>query len=181
MQTATRSLISFKTAGWRETLVLMAVSWLVPVLVHLVPWGGPRPLGVYLLPAFWTAFAAVYFYGAGVGLLVALVTPVVNLLLTGLPMLEMMGLMSLELAAFVAVAALLVHRWPTLRFAAPLAWLPARALAIGVQWAVPAFGDHRNPFTHLLGSTVDSLAGLAVLLAINLALVQLAPKDRDWE
>jgi hypothetical protein len=179
MQTATRSLFSLKTAGWRETLVLMAVSWLVPVLVHLVPWDGPRPLGVYLLPAFWTAFVAVYFYGAGVGLLVALVTPVANLLLTGLPMLGMMGMLSLELAGFVAASAWLLRRWPAFRFAAPLAWLPARALAIAVQWAVPAFGDHRNPFAHLRDSTTGSLAGLIVLLVINIALVRLAPRERD--
>ncbi|MFI5337409.1 MAG: hypothetical protein ACHQ5A_11530, partial [Opitutales bacterium] len=81
----TRSLSVPKTVSWRETSVLLVASWLVPVLVHLVPWHGSLPLGVALLPGFWTAFVAVYFFGARIGLPVALVTPAVNLLTTGLP------------------------------------------------------------------------------------------------
>ena len=181
MQLTARRLFSLERATWRETLVLMIVAWLVPFLVHLIPWSGPRPLGLHLLPAFWTAFVAVYAYGFGVGLLVALVVPAVNFCTTGLPALDRMGLMSLELVAFVGFAALLVHRWPALRLAAPLAWLPARALAIAVQWALPGFGYTRDPFEHWLGSLSGSLAGLGVLLALNLALVRLLPKDRDWE
>lgn len=181
MNLAARTFFSFNRASWRETLVLMAVAWLVPFLVHILPWSGARPLGVHLLPAFWTAFVAVYLYGGGIGLLVALVVPIANLLTTGLPTLERTGLMTLELAAFVGVSAVLVHRWPALRFAAPLAWLPAKALVIGAQWAVPVFAYTRNPFDHFLASTSSCLAGLGVLLAINVALVALLPKDRDWD
>ncbi len=59
MQQTARRLFSLDRVTWRETAILMLVAWLVPFLVHLVPWAGPRPLGVYLLPAFWTAFVAV--------------------------------------------------------------------------------------------------------------------------
>src|SRR4051812_27192584 len=104
--------------GWREGTILVAVAWLVPVLVHLIPWTGPRPLGVYVLPIFWTTFVAIYFYGALPGLAIGLVTPLVNLALTGLPALGSVGLMSLEVTLFVAVAAWLVARWPGFWFAA---------------------------------------------------------------
>lgn len=181
MNITARSLFSLSRATWRETLVLMAVAWLVPFLVHIAPWGGARPLGVHLLPAFWTAFVAVYLYGGVIGMLVALVVPVANLLTTGLPTWERTGLMTLELALFVGFAVLLVRRWPTLRLAAPLAWLPAKVLTIAAQWALPVFAYTRDPVDHFLASTTSSLAGLGVMLAINVALVHLLPKDRDWD
>lgn len=176
-----RRLFSLERVSWRETCALMFVAWLVPFLVHLVPWSGGRPLGVHLLPAFWTAFVAVYLYGRGVGVMVALVVPLLNFLTMGLPAAERVGLMSVEAVAFVVLAAVFVGRWPALRFAAPLAWLGARALALLVQWAVPAFGYTRDPVEHFAGSVVASLAGLGVLLAMNVLLVQLLPKDRDWD
>lgn len=181
MQVSARSFFSLTRASWRETLVLMAVAWLVPFLVHLIPWSGPRPLGVHLLPAFWTAFLAVYLYGAGVGVLVALVVPAVNALTTGLPVSERVLAMSVELAAYVAVAAFAVRRWPSLRAAAPLAWLPAYALVLAVQWFVPSFGPQRNPLEHFTATLSQVWPGLVVLLVLNVALVHLLPKDADWE
>ena len=70
---------AFKKAGLRETAVLLALAWLVPFAIHLVPWSGGRPLGAYLLPVFWTMLVAVYFYGPVSGLLVGLFAPVLNL------------------------------------------------------------------------------------------------------
>lgn len=181
MQLTARRLFSLDRVTWRETAILMVVAWLVPFLVHLLPWAGPRPLGVYLLPAFWTAFVAVYLYGFGVGALVALVVPVVNLLTTGLPAAERTALMSIELVAFVGFAAFMVRRWPALRFAAPLAWLGARALVVLLQWALPVFNSTRSPLEHFTTSLTNGLPGLGVLLAVSLALVHLLPKDLDWD
>lgn len=181
MATFVRSLLLPKTLRWRETTVLLVVAWLVPVLVHLIPWAGPRPLGVYVLPVFWTTLVAVYFHGGLIGLAVGLVTPLVNLALTGLPAARMTGLMGLEIAGFVFALALLVRRWPGFWAGAPLAWIAGKALAILVQWAVPAFEYHRNPFEHLAGSTQNGLAGLGVLLVIHLLLAQFYPKTDSWE
>jgi len=181
MQLLARRLFSLGQATWRETIVLMVAAWLVPFLVHLVPWDGAQPLGVHLLPAFWAAFVAVYLYGFRIGAVVALVVPAVNLATTGLPTLDRMGLMTIELVAFAGLAALMIRRWPAFRFGAPLAWLGARAVALGVQWSVPAFAYTRNPVEHYASSVVASLAGLGVMLALNLALVSLLPKDREWD
>ena len=181
MNLARRTFFSLSRVTWRETLVLMAMAWLVPFLVHILPWSGARPLGVHLLPAFWTAFVAVYLYGGAIGVVVALVVPVANLLTTGLPSLERTGLMTVELVAFVGVSAFLIQRWPAFRLAAPLAWLPAKALTSGLQWLLPVFAYTRNPFDHFVSSTRSCLAGLGVLLAINATLVALLPKDQDWD
>lgn len=181
MQVSARSFFSLTRASWRETLVLMAIAWLVPFLVHLIPWSGSLPLGVHLLPAFWTAFVAVYLYGAGIGVLVALVVPAVNTLTTGLPVSGRVLAMSVELVAYVGLVALALRRWPSLRLIAPLAWLPAYAIALAAQWVVPAFGPAGNPFAHYAGTLANVWPGLLVLLALNAVLVRLLPKDADWE
>lgn len=181
MQVSARSFFSLQRVSWRETLVLMLVAWLVPFLVHLVPWSGPRPLGVHLLPAFWTAFVAVYLYGGGIGLLIALVVPVTNLLTTGQPAMERLAPILIELMVFVLAGMLMQRRWPSLWLTAPLAWLAARAVTLLIQWAVPALHFTRNPAEHFVASTQASLAGLGVLLALNLALVHLLPKDTQWD
>lgn len=181
MSITARGTFLFKTVGWREGTALVVVAWLVPFLVHLIPWGGARPLGVYMLPVFWTTFLAVYFYGALPGLAVGLVTPLVNLALTGLPALRMTGNMGMEVAFFVGAAAWLAVRWPAFWLAAPLAWVAAKALVIAVQFLVPAFGYSGEPWPHLLRSTQNGLAGLGVLAVINLLLVLFYPKTDEWE
>jgi hypothetical protein len=181
MSTAARRTFLFKTVGWREGAVLVVVAWLVPFLVHLVPWDGARPLGVYLLPVFWTTFLAVYFYGALPGLAIGLVAPLANLALTGLPALRMAGNMGMEVAFFVGAAALLAGRWPAFWFAAPLAWVAAKALAIAVQFLVPAFEYAGQPWPHLMRSTQNGLVGLAMLAVINVLLVEFYPKTDEWE
>ena len=181
MSSTARRALFHKTVGWREGAVLVVVAWLVPFLVHLIPWGGARPLGVYVLPVFWTTFLAVYFYGALPGLAIGLVAPLVNIVFTGLPALRMAGTMGMEVAFFVGVAALLAGRWPAFWLAAPLAWVAAKALAIGVQFLVPAFGYSGQPVQHLMRSTQNGLAGLAVLAAINVLRVVFYPKTDEWE
>jgi len=181
MSSTVRRTLLFKSVGWREGAVLVAVAWLVPFLVHLIPWGGARPLGVYVLPVFWTTFLAVYFYGALPALAIGLVAPLVNLALTGLPALRSAGLMGLEVGLFVGAAAWLTGRWPAFWLAAPLAWVLAKALALAVQFLVPAFDYAGEPWSHLLRSTQNGLAGLAVLAVINALLVLFYPRTDEWE
>ena len=181
MSTQVRRIFSSRTAAWRETAVLAVVAWLVPFLVHLIPWSGMRPLGVYLLPVFWTTFVAVYFYGALVGLAVGLVTPLVSLALTGLPALSMVGTMGLEVGFFALGAAVMMSRWPAFWFTAPFAWMAAKALTIAAQFLLPAFHYADQPGQHLLRSTENGLTGLGVLAAINWLLVAFCPKTDTWE
>ena len=183
MKALSPGLFSSARATWREAAVLLLSSWLVPVLIHLLPALGHRENGVYLIPAFWAAFMAVYFYGSALGVVVALVTPLINLMLTGLPAAGWVGPMSLELVAYTLTCAWLLRRWGTLWLIAPFAYIPAKAFALGVIWAVPAFHARRDVLNHLLDSTCNALPGLGVLLVINLALVLLAPREqgRDWD
>lgn len=181
MSSTTRRFLLTKSMGWREATILVAIAWVVPFLVHLIPWTGPRPLGVYVLPLFWTTFVTLYFYGALPGLAVGLVAPLVNLAITGLPGLHSIGLMGMEVALFVAVAALLVNRWPGFWLAAPLAWVAAKAGVIALQFLVPAFDYADRPLQHLLRSTENGIAGLGMLAVIHWVLVTFYPRTDNWE
>jgi hypothetical protein len=168
--------VGFKKAGLRETAVLLALAWLVPLLVHLLPWAGERPLGAYLLPMFWTAFVAVYLYGAAMGVVVGLFASAVNLLVTGLPALPLLSVLSLELAVFALVSAWAVRRTPRLLLIAPLAYGVAKLASTGLVIVVPGIAAGAAPGAFLVGSLTAAAAGLVVLAAINAALIRWYPK-----
>lgn len=165
----------FKRATAVETAILLAVAWLVPLAVHLVPWNGDRPIGVHLVPVFWTGFVAVYFYGLRVGLLVALFAPALNLAMTGLPALERIASMSFELTLFTVGAWAAVKRMPASWGIAPLAWLVART---GYTLLQIMLGSKMHADAgYFAESIIRVLPGLAVLLAINFALCRFFPKS----
>lgn len=165
-----------KRATLRGTAGLLAVAWLVPFVVHLLPWSGPRPLGAHLLPMFWTAFAAVYLHGLRVGLLVGLFAPALNLALTGLPALRWLSVLSFELVVFALFAWWAVRHRPALWFIAPAGYLAAKLASTGLQTLLALFGDLGAPGAFLLGSLRNALPGLAVLAIINFALLKFYPK-----
>ena len=167
----------FRKVTAREATVLLAIAWLIPFLVHLAPWPGARPLGAYLLPIFWATFVAVYFSGAGAGLLTGLFAPAVNLLVTGLPDWKSFGAAGVEVVIFVLFATWMVRRAPRGWWWAPLGYLVARIGAALLLSAPAALGSLDATAKFLEHVLVGGAAGLIVLALINLALVKFYPKD----
>lgn len=168
--------ILFRKPRVSEVAVLLIVAWLVPFLVHLLPWSGPRPIGAYLLPMFWTVFVAIYFYGAITGLVTALVVPVVNLIVTGLPSWNYTVITLGEGVVYVIAALLLLRRFPRLWLNAALAYVAAKLVVTAIQGLLGQLSA--TPLTNLGHSLERAFAGLAVLAVINATLVQLYPKSR---
>jgi hypothetical protein len=167
---------AFRKLTVRDAAVLLALSWLIPFVVHLVPWSGARPLGAYVLPAFWATFIAVYFFGAAAGLVTGLFMPAVNLLLTGLPAWRSFGSISLELVIFVLVTTWAVRQAPRVWLWAPLGYALAKtvtALTLATTATIGRPDAAGYFFTHLL---VGNGAGLVALALINLVLVKFYPK-----
>lgn len=160
----------------KETAVLLAVAWLVPFLVHVLPWSGARPLGAYLLPMFWATFVAVYFYGLRVGLLAGWCAPVVNLIATGLPTGQFLAVLAFELLGFAVFAWLVVRRAPAFWLWAPLGYVVAKVGSSVLHYLIHPFGPVGEPQQFFWGSLQNGLAGLAVLAVINWALVRWFPK-----
>jgi hypothetical protein len=182
------SVISSPVSAWSvrrlkfiEAAVLLLAAWLVPMLIHLAPWSGERPLGVHLLPVFWTALVAVRFYGLGFALIVGLLTPVVNLAVTGLPALGRIGPMALEVIFFLLLVFWLSVRWPRFLLAAPTAFLAASAAVIAIQWSLPAFEYQRDPIHHWVATGKNAWAGLLVMLFIDIGLTAVRQRAEDWD
>ncbi|MDB6126595.1 MAG: hypothetical protein JWM35_491 [Verrucomicrobia bacterium] len=168
---------TFRKITGLETVALLAIAWLIPFMVHVAPWSGPRPLGAYLLPMFWATFVAVYFFGIGPALLTALFAPAINLVVTGLPAWKFLSVVSFELVIFACVLTWAVRRAPRFWLLAPLGYLVAKTASTLLQAATPVFGNIGAPAAFFVSSIVGVVAGLVILAAINFALVKFYPKD----
>ena len=110
METTTR-LYAFdfdevKTYLWAS--VFVACNLVLPQIAHLVPQGG-----IVLAPLSLVILASSYKLGWKTGLLAALLSPLVNHLVTGMPATEVMPLMTLKLAALALVAGLTAAHFKT--------------------------------------------------------------------
>jgi len=166
----------FRRPTVRAAAILLAIAWFLPFAIHLVPWSGARPLGAYLQPFFWTAFVAVYFHGCGTGLLVGLFAPALNLLVTGAPALKFVTEASCELTVFVVVAVIALRRAPRFGLIAPLGYVLARSTWALAQWVVAGTQPGAEAMAALGHSLVNGLPGIALLAAIDVALVRFFPK-----
>ena len=158
------------------TLFMM---WLLPVLVHLIPFNSPIPEGARFLPIFYAPVVAVWFFHPGVALLAGLLMPFINYGLTGMPPLNIAILLCIELVAFSLILTLGKARWPRLPVAAPLAGIlckVASALTLIVFPLVPA-----SPWTFFTESVSVAWPGLLILLAINLILLRVSPDERKTQ
>jgi hypothetical protein len=95
-----------KTYLWAT--VFVACNLVLPQLFHLIPQGGIifSPLSLVIL-------AGAYKLGWKTGLLAALLSPLVNHLLTGMPATEMLPVMTMKLAVLALVAGLVAQRFKT--------------------------------------------------------------------
>lgn len=85
--------------------ILFAFGNLVlPQLCHLLPVGGPT-----LLPIYFFTLIAAYKYGLHVGLLTAVLSPVINALLFGMPPIAMLPIILIKSGLLASAAALAAH------------------------------------------------------------------------
>jgi len=105
---------------------------LLPQLLHLVPSGGLTWLPVY----FFTLIAA-YKYGLNVGLLTAILSPLANSLLFGMPAAEMLPMILMKSALLAVVAAYAAHYAKKVSLPVIVAAvLTAQLLGMVIEWAV---------------------------------------------
>jgi hypothetical protein len=152
---------SLKTASVISGMVVL------PFLVHLIPYSGKAPLGATLLPMFIVPLVGAFFVSP-VGLVVAaLAAPLLNYLLTGMPALPNLYVVTTELLLFSMAVSWLARRgWRFAGFsvltfvAAKLAvYLPA-VLIYGQRVSLEHFGSY------LVGLKV-ALPGMLVLLLVE--------------
>ena len=95
-----------KTYMWAA--VFVACNLVLPQVFHLIPQGG-----IIFAPLSLVILAGAYKFGWKTGLLAALLSPLVNHLLTGMPPTEVLPVMTLKLAVLALVAGLAAQRFKT--------------------------------------------------------------------
>lgn len=130
----------------------LAVGLALPVLVHLIPVQAGPPMGARLLPIFLAAAIAAMRLDVVSALSIAVLTPLLNQLLTGMPAGPMLPTVMIELVVVVSLV-LAVRAWApgALRYVAAPAYLvgavlagaivsgsgPAATLAFAASWSWP--------------------------------------------
>ncbi|WP_288286956.1 ECF transporter S component [uncultured Prevotella sp.] len=95
-----------KTYMWAAIFVVC--NLVLPQVFHLIPQGGIifSPLSLVIL-------AGAYKFGWKTGLLAALLSPTVNHLITGMPAMDILPVMTMKLAVLALVAGLAAQRFKT--------------------------------------------------------------------
>jgi hypothetical protein len=157
--------LSYKeTRTYLFALIFVAGNIVLPQICHLLPNGGLMWLPIY----FFTLIAA-YKYGIGVGLLTAVVSPLANSLLFGMPpaaVLPVIIIKSVLLAVSAAYAARISGKVSLLAIAAAV--VVYQVIGTLVEWAIVAdfFRALKDVSMGYPGLLVQIFLGYAVLKAL---------------
>jgi membrane-associated HD superfamily phosphohydrolase len=154
-------------------LITLALMWLFPFLVHLIPSSGAIPLGGYLLPIFFAPFLAAWLFDPLVSVLSSLLMPILNYTVTGMPIWNMTIILSLELTVFSLVVISLRSRKSIRSYVAPFAVLVAKLCSMTLVAVFPSLAALHS-WDFFVQSTVAALPGIFLLALLNLAIAQIS-------
>ncbi|MDU1904452.1 MAG: ECF transporter S component [Dysgonomonas sp.] len=145
-------------------LLFIAGNILLPQLCHLVPGGGLTWLPIY----FFTLIAA-YKYGIRVGLLTAILSPLVNNILFGMPPVSALPILLVKSSLLAVSASYIAHKIGKVTILGTLlAVLSYQVVGVGVEWMMEnsffvAVQDFR---IGIPGMLVQIVGGFLLLKAI---------------
>lgn len=138
--------------------LFIAMGVITPMIFHMVG------LGAALLPLFWAVAASVFFLPIFWAMGVAAVTPLVSMLITGMPPFPILILLMLELPALTLVAGLIYKKTPAGSLLSLLfALIVSRSVFIGLAYVLaPVLGIPAALAS--FGPIIQSLPGLLAIL-----------------
>jgi hypothetical protein len=145
--------------------------WLLPALIHLLPFAGATPLGAYYLPIFVGPFLAAWLFDPFVAVAASLLMPMLNHTVTGMPNLKMTLILTLELVVFSLTVSSL-RTWKSLRYyIAAFAVLVAKLCSLALVALFPALSLLPS-LGFFVQSVVTALPGIVLLTLLNVAMVK---------
>ncbi len=130
--------IRLYSLGWREmrtymfALLFIAGNIVLPQLCHLIPQGG-----LILLPIYFFTLIAAYKYGLRVGLLTAVLSPLVNSALFGMPPVAALPIITIKGVLLAVAAAWMANRSKGASLLAIIGVVLAYQLVGGlIEWAM---------------------------------------------
>ncbi len=151
-------------------LAVLAGMFVLPTLLHALPGFGPGS-GMIWLPIFYAPLIAMIYCRPHVGILAALIAPLLNSLLTGLPEGPMVWMLSVDLLLFSAIGMLFSKMFKTIPLTGACAYIAAKFIAVVVLGIVPVFLADLNRITAFWKIISGALPGLTVLLLINVVIL----------
>jgi len=131
----TANLNSFSLTNTKTYLfaaLFITGNLLLPQLAHLVPQGG-----FIFLPIYFFTLIAAYKYGIHVGLLTALLSPLMNSLLFGMPPVALLPAIIIKSAILAIAAAMAAKHFGKISlFGILLAILAYQVIGTGIEWAM---------------------------------------------
>ncbi|MBP5315315.1 MAG: ECF transporter S component [Muribaculaceae bacterium] len=133
MTTANIKSLQFSDAkAYLFAAFFVAGNILVPQLCHLIPQGG-----LIFLPIYFFTLIAAYKFGWRVGLMTAVLSPIVNNALFGMPPAPMLPIIFVKSGLLVASASFVAHKAGKVSLlAVAIAVIAAFVVAIPVEWAM---------------------------------------------
>jgi hypothetical protein len=153
-----------------ETIVVLAVSVIVPFVVHLFPPSGKVLVGARFLPLFYAPFVAVVLFRPAVSMMSALLAPCLNQLLTGSPCFEKVIVLTLELFLFTLIAQALVVEKKSFWGAAVLSYIVSKGVSVLLLWKTLLMIPRVSVEVYFLRSIYTALPGIGILFLINIYL-----------
>ena len=145
---------------------------ILPFVVHLIPFSGKYPLGVYLLPMFLGPLVAAFYVSPVSLILASIIAPIMNNLLTGLPQVPGLYFLMGELLLFSLFVHWAIQNRKTFVGFSAIAYLAASLIILipsliilndGI--ALPMIGDR-------LARLAFSLPGILILVVIERILIR---------
>lgn len=166
MSTTTKlySLSLNNTKTYLFATLFIVCNLLLPQLAHLLPQGG-----FIFLPIYFFTLIAAYKYGIHVGLLTAVLSPLANNLLFGMPPTAVLPAIIIKSAILAIVAAVVAKKFGKVSFIGILlAILAYQFIGTGIEWAMTqnffvAIQDFRIGFPGML---IQLFGGYVVLKAL---------------
>ncbi|MFW6266314.1 MAG: ECF transporter S component, partial [Halanaerobiales bacterium] len=163
-----REEINIKTRKVVYMAVLVALGIVIPMAFHYLGTG----LGSIFLPMHLPVFLGGVLLGPGAGLIVGIITPLLNSVLTGMPpLIPMLPIMTVELAVYGLVLGYFFKRLQVnIYLSLIITMLMGRIGAGLVVWIiVHGFGFARlpsNPFIYIWGTITTGLPGIIIQLVL---------------
>jgi thiamine transporter ThiT len=146
---------------WLLISAFVAGNLILPQIAHLLPFGGPS-----LLPIYFCTLIIAYKYGIQAGLITAILSPVLNHLIFGMPVLAMLPIILAKSVLLASAAALFAHQYKKVSILMLLLVVLAYQVPGSlIEWIISgSFNAATQDFTlGLPGMAIQILGGYVVL------------------
>ncbi len=162
-----QSLRFTQSRTWLFAVLFIFGNILLPAIVHTVPGGGPTWLPIY----FFTLIGA-YIFGWRVGLLTALLSPLVNSALTGMPGVDVLPAIMIKSILLALAASLAAGKYRRVSFAAiALVIVAYQMVGSLIEWGIT------RDITLALQDVTKAWPGMLVQLFVGWTLIKMLTRQ----